>query len=569
MEVSLSAHAEDPSRNTSPDVRAQALVEAPGPLLRLRSHTQRALLAPWTWLQTHTFAPLWLPARWRHPLVGYLLAILLELLAISLTFLLGHLLPVFAVQGTLVILGIVLVALTWGAGPSLLAVLVGTGLLKCVVLPTYLPSLATGSIDGICVAVALGTGGMISLVASQSAWAGRQAQDQSQKLVLAHAKSTLESQRLRAVLEVLPSAVIIADAHGQLLEANMAIKALWGADAPLLHDTSEYGVYKGWWPESGERIAAEEWALARALRTGEACPGEEVEIETFEGQRKTILNAAAPIYNEAGAIVGGVVAEMDITERKKLEDALRQANAQMDTFLGMAAHELKTPLTSMMLGLQLAERRCQQAVQREENRAATWAPFLELVVGAERQAERLNRLVNDLVDVSRIQAGKLELQPVRADLTAIVRGAVEEQCQVTPERTLAVQVPADGCIPVTADADRIGQVVTNYLTNALKYSPEDRPVEVGVTVEGPQARVWVRDEGLGLPPEEQEAIWERFHRAKGIEIQSGSGIGLGLGLHICRTIIERHQGQVGVESARGTGSTFWFSLPLGCLDHSA
>jgi signal transduction histidine kinase len=188
------------------------------------------------------------------------------------------------------------------------------------------------------------------------------------------------------------------------------------------------------------------------------------------------------------------------------------------------------------------------------------------VVGAERQAERLNRLVNDLVDVSRIQSGKLELHPARADLTAIVRAAVEEQRQAAPVRALAVQVPADRCVPVTADADRIGQVVTNYLTNALKYSPEDRPIAVGLTVDGHQARVWVRDEGLGLPPEEQEAIWERFHRARGIEVQSGSGIGLGLGLHICRTIIERHHGQVGVESAPGQGSTFWFTLSLTGLE---
>ena len=112
------------------------------------------------------------------------------------------------------------------------------------------------------------------------------------------------------------------------------------------------------------------------------------------------------------------------------------------------------------------------------------------------------------------------------------------------------------------DADRLGQVVTNYLTNALKYSPTYCPVTVGLDVDARQARVWVRDEGPGLPPEEQEAIWERFHRVKGIEVQSGSGIGLGLGLYICRTIIERHQGQVGVESEPGQGSTFWFTVPL-------
>jgi signal transduction histidine kinase len=104
--------------------------------------------------------------------------------------------------------------------------------------------------------------------------------------------------------------------------------------------------------------------------------------------------------------------------------------------------------------------------------------------------------------------------------------------------------------------------VTNYLTNALKYSPAKQPVVVGLDVASNEARVWVRDQGPGLPPEEQVRIWERFHRVKGIKVQSGTGVGLGLGLYICRIIIERHQGQVGVESAPGQGSTFWFTLPL-------
>jgi signal transduction histidine kinase len=113
-----------------------------------------------------------------------------------------------------------------------------------------------------------------------------------------------------------------------------------------------------------------------------------------------------------------------------------------------------------------------------------------------------------------------------------------------------------------ADTQRIGQAVTNYLTNALKYSPADRPVTVGLQVDDQQAQLWVRDQGPGLAPEEQEQIWERYYRVQGIEVQSGSGVELGLGLHVCRTIIELHQGQVGVQSTPGQGSTFWFRLPL-------
>ena len=115
---------------------------------------------------------------------------------------------------------------------------------------------------------------------------------------------------------------------------------------------------------------------------------------------------------------------------------------------------------------------------------------------------------------------------------------------------------------VSVDPFRLGQALTNYLTNALKYSATDRPVAVDLAVEGQEARVAVRDEVPGIPVREQERIWERFHRVKDIEVQSGIGVGLGLGLPICRAIIEHHQGQVGAQSTPGQGSTFWFSLPL-------
>ncbi len=247
--------------------------------------------------------------------------------------------------------------------------------------------------------------------------------------------------------------------------------------------------------------------------------------------------------------------------RREREEALRATTAQIETFLGIAGHEFKNPLMSMQLGLQLVERRIRRLLRREREDAADVELLLEPVAQAERQGERLQRLVTDLVDVARVRAGRLELHLEPTDLAAVVRQAVVEQRLVNPERTFLLESPAEQRVPVTADAHRLGQVVTNYLTNALKYSPADCPVAVGLQVDDQQARVWVRDEGPGLPPQEQERIWERFHRAPGIEVQSGTGVGLGLGLYICRTIIEQHQGQVGVQSAPGQGSTFWFSLP--------
>jgi signal transduction histidine kinase len=248
--------------------------------------------------------------------------------------------------------------------------------------------------------------------------------------------------------------------------------------------------------------------------------------------------------------------------RREREEALQETTAQMETFLGIAGHELKNPLASMQLCLQVVERRIRRLLERERIEVTDETPFLEPVAQAQRQQERLHRLVDDLVDVTRIRAGRLDLHLAPTDLAPIVREAVQEQRQIHQERTLVLEYPENLQVPVTADAYRLGQVVTNYLTNALKYSPAEQPITVGLQMDEQQARLWVRDAGPGLPPGEQEHIWKRFHRAHGIEAQSGSGGGLGLGLHISKTIIEQHQGQVGVQSARGAGSTFWFSLPL-------
>jgi signal transduction histidine kinase len=189
-----------------------------------------------------------------------------------------------------------------------------------------------------------------------------------------------------------------------------------------------------------------------------------------------------------------------------------------------------------------------------------------LLERTDRQILRLDRLVGDLLDASRIQAGKLELRREPCDLLAAVGEAVEMQRAAWSGRSIALDLPRGDAITLEADPDRIGQVVNTLLTNALKYSPPEQPVAVRVRRVGETARVEVIDHGPGLSAEQQAHLFERFFRVPGIEQQSGSGVGLGLGLYICKTIIERHGGVVGVESALGKGSTFWFMLPLDRAD---
>jgi signal transduction histidine kinase len=249
--------------------------------------------------------------------------------------------------------------------------------------------------------------------------------------------------------------------------------------------------------------------------------------------------------------------------------ALLDSTRRMDEFLGVASHELKTPLTTTSANAQFMERRLQrlkdEVSRLGDETESSLLPYIQpleqltsrVLTGTRRQT----RLIEDLLTVSRFQAGKLELRSRPCDLLELVRESVEEQRLQQPERTISISA-SEGQLDVLADADRVVQVVTNYLSNALKYSPANYPVSVYVEKEGGLAYVRVRDEGPGLSASESEHVWERFHRVPGIEVQSGSGVGLGLGLYISRTIVEMQGGEVGVESEPESGSTFWFALPL-------
>lgn len=254
------------------------------------------------------------------------------------------------------------------------------------------------------------------------------------------------------------------------------------------------------------------------------------------------------------------------TEAQAAELAAQEANRLKDEFIGIAGHELRTPLTTIRVSVQLARRQVDRLQRQEQETSQQVVEGLkkieQLLERSERQVNMQNRLVNDLLDVSRIETNRLELHPQLFDLGTVVREVVEDQRYLSHQRSIDVtQVPTQE-IPVIADVDRIRQVITNYLTNALKYSESTRPIAVSLHCSASEAFVEVRDEGPGIPPSQQERIWERFYRIPGAEVKSGSGVGLGLGLHISKTIIERMGGHVGVRSSEGKGSTFWFSLPL-------
>ncbi len=247
------------------------------------------------------------------------------------------------------------------------------------------------------------------------------------------------------------------------------------------------------------------------------------------------------------------------------ELALQEINHRFDAFLSLASHELRTPLTGIHGSIQLVLRRLEKLTREESTPLLADSTMQRLRHPLEEAIQRVraqDRMISDLLDVSRIRADRLEMVIRPCNLVEIARHAIMDIQYLAPDRNIEAHWPEEEVISIIADADRIGQVISNYLSNALKYSAPDRAVQLWLMRKGTTVQVSVKDEGPGLAPEEQQSVWERFYRVKGVEIRHGIGAGLGLGLYLCRTIIELHNGQVGVDSSKGKGSTFWFTLPL-------
>ena len=275
------------------------------------------------------------------------------------------------------------------------------------------------------------------------------------------------------------------------------------------------------------------------------------EISTYQMEKRYIhklghvvwvLLSVSLVHDAFGRPLYFVSQVQDITERKRLE-RLR------DEFLSTAAHELKTPVATIKGYVQLMRR------WEPEQRGPKVVAALDVV---NRQCDRINRLIQELLEVSRLQLGLLELHHEKFDLRKLVAEVLTEMQAAAPRHHLLLQ--RGRSVLVKADRDRIAQVLFNLLDNAVKFSPQGGDVETTVSVRNGEAVVSVEDHGVGIPRERQEHIFERFYRAHAGSLYDYGG--MGVGLFISRELVTRHGGKMWFHSEQGKGSTFYFSLPL-------
>jgi signal transduction histidine kinase len=358
------------------------------------------------------------------------------------------------------------------------------------------------------------------------------------------------NRRLAAVIEATPAAVVVADPDYRIVLMNSAARELRG-------NSPEFGpvTARSFWADGSERegqpLEASDWPLSRALQGHVS--RQVIQIDSPEGDRShgIFLASAAPILGPESVIEGAVVVSTNITDRVMAERSLKLANARKDDFLAMLAHELRNPLAPIVAAAQWM---AQPAADLDEMRKCS------AIIA--RQARHLSGLIDDLLDVSRVNRGHIEIERVRVDLGDLLKQALEQSHPLFNAMHHAVRLELSSqALMVRGDAKRIVQILSNLLTNAAKYTPAGGWVGVSTRLQGDWVEIEVTDEGIGMSQETLATAFDLFTQAdRSVDRQQG---GLGIGLALVKRLVQLHGGQVWAASpGLGLGSTFTVRLPL-------
>jgi PAS domain S-box-containing protein len=341
-------------------------------------------------------------------------------------------------------------------------------------------------------------------------------------------------ERAQALMESNIIGIFIAEGdEGTIVDANDAFLRMTGYSREDLHQRTMNYVHMT--PPEYQAISQQ---MHQNLLQHQSMMSYEKEYICKDGSRLPVL-VGGVILTQHPTL--GIIFVLDNSARKELEQ-------RKDTFISMASHELKNPLTVLKLQTSILQKQL----------AKQGPPTASLALSKmETQLNKITRLVEELLDVSKIQAGRLEYRQEPVDLDVLLQEVVETMQQTCTTHTLVVR----GIVQTSllGDRDRLGQVFTNLLSNAIKYSPDVKQVEMDLSTSRETVTIRVHDHGLGIPQEQREKIFERFYRA--VSPQQRTISGLGMGLYIVSEIVKHHEGTITVESAMGKGSTFTVTFP--------
>jgi signal transduction histidine kinase len=357
--------------------------------------------------------------------------------------------------------------------------------------------------------------------------------------------------RYRNLLENFTTGVVIHDADTQVLFSNQAALNILGLTQDQIRGKVATDPKWKFIREDESTMPLEEFPVSRVIISGKKVQNLVLGLirPDLDFPKWAICNAH-PEFDESGKLIQVVVNFTDITEQKKVEKDLNESMELQSRFMNVAAHELRTPVTTFSLLLQLTKRSFQKGIPVDGS-------VLDRLLA---QSSRLSRLVLDLLDVSRLSRGEFNLKKEEIDLNSVVSECLDDIKLIDDEREINF-TPLNQKLMLNVDKTRIFQVISNLIENAIKYTPENSPIQISLeTGSNYSVKLSVKDHGLGIPKEQIQNLFSPFSRGHSdLEIKKG---GLGLGLFVCKGIIEMHGGTIGVESNEGQGSNFFFTLPL-------
>jgi PAS domain S-box-containing protein len=363
----------------------------------------------------------------------------------------------------------------------------------------------------------------------------------------------------RSLIESNIDALMTTDAAGIITDVNRQMEALTGCTRDELIGAP----FKNYFTDP-ERAAA---GIKLVLREKKVT-NYELTARARDGKMTVVSYNATTFYDRDRTLQGVFAAARDITERKHIEQMLQEKNLELESaksvaeqtverleeveqltkgFLSTVSHELRTPLTSIRGSLGLLASGAAGPLSDH---------VVEVVALAERNAIRLMALIEDILDLERLETGKIELQIAHVPIASILRRAMESLAAIGTQG-VRVEAPTVSS-SIDGDADRIVQVLVNLLSNAVKFSPPGGVVTIAVTADDKWTEFRVIDHGRGVPAVHRRAIFERFRQVDPSDAREKGGAGLGLA--ICKSIVEQHGGSIGVDSEEGAGSAFWFRL---------